>query len=132
MRRSGCAYDHLTKLTYAVCFSIHLVKLGRRQLEKLGNCFRFSMLAGPKFITIHGSRVRSLAGAHTTAVDFKTVMHHCVCYYFKSENVPFNPVLNESMIRYSVSSSDILEETKIISLMDVQNNSPSLLPLPFW
>ena len=77
------------------------------------------MLTGQKVIDVHASKVVSLADVQTTVVDFKTKKKSgvSVCmlpfYIFSSENVTFNLVLNESTVRYYVSSSDVLEETKM-------------------
>ena len=64
MQKSGCTWNHFTKLTGVICFGIHSVKLLKRRLGKLDNLFRFLMLIGQKVINFHALRVASFACVH--------------------------------------------------------------------
>ena len=57
------------------------------------------MLTGQKVIDVHASKVVSLAGVQTTAVDFKTkVVYQCVWYCFRSANITFNLDLDHQIL----------------------------------
>ena len=96
MQMLECAWNHMTKLTSEICFSIHTDKLRKKTTGEMDNWFSFLMLVGRKDCKYSCFKSSIPCWCAQPCSRLQNRVEYCVCYHFRSENVTFNLVFDES------------------------------------